>query len=124
MNSNKIYSPRTMAVQAGHYTDPHTGAVTPPVHPSTTFARDHNYETIYSATYSRDGNPTYDQLETVLATLDGGVGARLFAPAAQRAALGVPPTHCLPLSTPPPQEERCREIVTKAATRFSPNVRH
>ena len=78
MNSNKIYSPRTMAVQAGHYTDPHTGAVTPPIHASTTFARDDDYETIYSATYSRDGNPTYDQLETVLAALDGGAGARVF----------------------------------------------
>ena len=78
MNSNKIYSPRTMAVQAGHYTDPHTGAVTPPIHASTTFARDGDYETIYSATYSRDGNPTYDQLETVLAALDGGAGARVF----------------------------------------------
>ena len=78
MNSNKIYSQRTMAVQAGHYTDPHTGAVTPPIHASTTFARDDDYETIYSATYSRDGNPTYDQLETVLAALDGGAGARVF----------------------------------------------
>ncbi len=78
MNSNKIYSPRTMAVQVGHYTDPHTGAVTPPIHASTTFARDDDYETIYSATYSRDGNPTYDQLETVLAALDGGAGARVF----------------------------------------------
>jgi len=78
MNSNKIYSPRTMAVQAGHYTDPHTGAVTPPIHASTTFARDDDYETIYSATYSRDGNPTYDQLEAVLAALDGGAGARVF----------------------------------------------
>ena len=56
-----------MAVQAGHYTDPLTGAVAPPIHTSTTFARDDDYETIYSAAYSRDGNPTYDQLETVLA---------------------------------------------------------
>jgi cystathionine gamma-synthase len=78
MNSNKIYSPRTMAVQAGHFTDPHTGAVTPPIHASTTFARDDDYETIYSATYSRDGNPTYDQVEAVLAALDGGAGARVF----------------------------------------------
>ena len=78
MKSSKIYTTRTMAVQAGHYTDPHTGAVTPPVHTSTTFARDDDYETIYSSTYSRDGNPTYDQLETVLAALDGGAGARVF----------------------------------------------
>lgn len=78
MKSNKIYSPRTMAVQAGHYTDPLTGAVAPPIHTSTTFARDDDYETIYSAAYSRDGNPTYDQLETVLAVLDGGAGARVF----------------------------------------------
>ena len=78
MKSNKIYSPRTMAVQAGHYTDPLTGAVAPPIHTSTTFARDDDYETIYSAAYSRDGNPTYDQLETVLAALDGGAGARVL----------------------------------------------
>ena len=78
MNSNKLYSSRTMAVQAGYYMDPHTGAVTPPVYAATTFARDDEYETIYSATYSRYGNPTYDQLETMLEALDGGAGARVF----------------------------------------------
>jgi len=79
MTKNSKPAPRTLAAQAGHYLDPSTGAVTPPIHPSTTYARDDNYETIYSSTYSRDGNPTYDQLEKVLAELDGGADAKVFA---------------------------------------------
>lgn len=69
----------TIAAQAGHYLDPTTGAVTPAVQPSTTYARDDNYETLYTTTYSRDGNPTYDQVEKVLTELEGGAAAKLFA---------------------------------------------
>ncbi len=79
MTKNSKPAPRTIAAQAGHYLDPVTGAVTPPVHPATTYARDDAYETVYTSTYSRDGNPTYDQVEKVLAELDGGAEARLFA---------------------------------------------
>jgi cystathionine gamma-synthase len=33
----------TVAAQAGHFIDPETGAVTPPIQPSVTFARDADY---------------------------------------------------------------------------------
>jgi len=61
----------------GH--DPATGAVSPPVHPSTTYSRDDDYEPIGDHVYSRYGNPTVDAVEALLADLDGGAGAALFA---------------------------------------------
>ena len=79
MPSGKKHSYRTIAVQAGNYLDPHTGAVIPPIHTSTTYARDTTYTPLYSSTYSRYGNPTYDQLENVLAKLDNGVDAMVFS---------------------------------------------
>ncbi|MED5474040.1 MAG: aminotransferase class I/II-fold pyridoxal phosphate-dependent enzyme [Pseudomonadota bacterium] len=79
MPSGKKHSYRTIAVQAGSYLDPHTGAVIPPIHTSTTYARDKTYTPLYSSTYSRYGNPTYDQLENVLAKLDNGVDAMVFS---------------------------------------------
>ena len=79
MPSGKKHSHRTIAVQAGSYLDPHTGAVIPPIHTSTTYARDKTYTPLYSSTYSRYGNPTYDQLENVLAKLDNGVDAMVFS---------------------------------------------
>jgi len=79
MSEPRKFSPRTLAVQAGHFVDPATGAVTPPIHPATTYARDEAYEPKYASTYSRDGNPTYEQVEAVAAALDGGAGALVFA---------------------------------------------
>ena len=79
MTSVKQHSLRTIAVQAGNYLDPHTGAVVPPIHTSTTYARNETYSPLYSSTYSRYGNPTYDQLENVLAKLDNGIDALVFS---------------------------------------------
>lgn len=73
------HSPRTILAQAGHFVDSVTGAVTPPIHPSTTYARDDDYEPIGDYVYSRTQNPTYDQVEHLAAELDGGAEARLFA---------------------------------------------
>ena len=73
------HSPRTILAQAGHFVDSVTGAVTPPIHPSTTFARGDDYELIGDYIYSRYQNPTYDQVEHVAAELDGGAEARLFS---------------------------------------------
>ena len=71
--------PETLAAQAGGFVDQQTGAITPPLHPSTTFARNERYEKIGGRGYSRDDNPTYDQVESVLAKLEHGVAAKLFA---------------------------------------------
>jgi len=69
----------TILAQAGHFVDGVTGAVTPPIHPSTTFARGEDYELIGDYTYSRDQNPTYDQVEHLAAELDNGAEAKLFS---------------------------------------------
>lgn len=66
-------------VQGGHEIDPITGAIAPPIHPSTTFARDDNYELISDFLYSRHGAPNHRPVETLAARLDGGADARLFA---------------------------------------------
>jgi cystathionine gamma-synthase len=72
--------PETLAAQAGGAICPETGAVVPPIHPSTTFARDENYALIGAGrVYSRPDNPTYDAVETLLTRLEGGAGSMLFA---------------------------------------------
>ncbi|PWU02012.1 MAG: cystathionine gamma-synthase [Terriglobia bacterium] len=69
----------TRAVHAGRHIDPATGAVTPPIHLSTTFERapDGGYPTGFS--YSRDGNPNRLMLEKCLADLEGGKEALVFS---------------------------------------------
>ena len=68
----------TLLAQGGHFVDPATGAIVPPIHPATTFARDERYELIGYG-YSRSGNPTCEQAERVLAELEGAQDALVFA---------------------------------------------
>ena len=69
----------TLAVHAGHDVDPTTAAVTPPIHLSTTFAReaDGTYRSGYL--YSRYSNPNRAALEQCLAQLEGGTVAAAFS---------------------------------------------
>jgi len=69
----------TLAVHAGHATDPATGAVAPPLHLSTTYARDPAGVPFGGHTYIRESNPTQSQLEAALAPLEGGEAALVFA---------------------------------------------
>ena len=72
--------PETLAAQALHRIDPQTGGLVPPIQPSTTYARDADYRLVVEGmSYSRDENPTYEVAEALLATLEGGPAARLFA---------------------------------------------
>ena len=73
------WSARTKAAQALGWIDERTRAVTPAIHPSTTFIRDADNQHRAGYSYSRDENPTYDQAEALLAELEGGAGAMLFA---------------------------------------------
>lgn len=74
------HRPETLAARADGYVCRETGAVTPPIHPSSTYARDERYEKIGGHRgYSRDDNPTYDVAEQLLAKLEGGASAKLFA---------------------------------------------
>jgi cystathionine gamma-synthase len=69
----------TRAVHAGQRIDPATGSVAPPIHLSTTFARDAEGTPLGGHTYIRESNPNQDQLEAALASLEGGEAALVFA---------------------------------------------
>lgn len=69
----------TQAVHAGRRTDPATGAVTLPIHLSTTFERDPSGQYPLGFSYSREGNPTRQSLEECLAALEGGKEALAFS---------------------------------------------
>jgi len=69
----------TLAVHAGRGSDPATGAVTPPIHLSTTFERGANGEYPLGFSYAREGNPNRRSLEECLAALEGGKEALAFS---------------------------------------------
>jgi len=69
----------TIAVHAGHGVDPATGAVTPPIHLSTTFERDADGSYPHGWIYSRNHNPNRDGLEAALAAIEGGAACAAFA---------------------------------------------
>jgi cystathionine gamma-synthase len=70
--------PETLFIHAGRRIDPSTGAVAPPIHLSTTFARDERNELIGESSYIRDGNPTEALLEEALPPLEKGEAALVF----------------------------------------------
>ncbi len=78
MSKPNALSTRTQVAQLCHYIDQVSGAVTPPVHLSTTFARDANHELIGEHIYGRIASPTCDHVEKIAAVLDGGEEAMLF----------------------------------------------
>jgi len=69
----------TLAVHAGHDVDPSTAAVTPPIHLSTTFAREADGSYRSGFLYSRYSNPNRVSLEQCLAQLEGGTMAAAFS---------------------------------------------
>lgn len=69
----------TIAVHAGHDVDQSTGAVAPPIHLSTTFAREPDGSYRQGLVYSRAGNPNRSGLEAAVAALEGGGAAAAFA---------------------------------------------
>src|SRR5688572_11539960 len=69
----------TIAVHAGHAPDAETGAVTPPIHLSTTFERQPDLSFRGGYLYSRYTNPNRQALEQCLAELEGGGAAASFS---------------------------------------------
>lgn len=86
--------PETLAAQALHALDEATGAVVPPIHLATTYARDASYA-LRGPGYARDENPTPVVAERVLAALDGGAAALTFA-SGMAAATGAIRAMCRP----------------------------
>ena len=71
--------PATVAAQALGWIDEKTRAVSPPIHPSSTYIRDPDNQFRSGRSYSRSDNATYDQAEAVLASLENAKGAALFS---------------------------------------------
>lgn len=79
MDKDKDLSAETLLAHGGEAPEPTTGAVVPPLHFSTTFARNAQYELMGEYIYGRYQNPTFDPVEKLAATLDKGAEAKLFA---------------------------------------------
>ena len=78
---------RTRAIHVGNRRCQTTGAVVPPIHLASTYVQDvpgewGDYD------YSRSGNPTRDNMETTLASLENGIDALAFSS-------GMAATHCV-----------------------------
>src|SRR5436853_455768 len=69
----------TVAAQALGWVDERTRAVAPPLYLSSTFLRDADNQYRSGRNYARADNPAFDQPEAVLAALENGVEAFLFA---------------------------------------------
>jgi cystathionine gamma-synthase len=80
MKADRTTQLETRAVHAGRGLDPETGAVAPPIHPSSTFLRNPDgSENDAGFGYGREGHPNSRRLETALASLEGGAAAVTFA---------------------------------------------
>lgn len=69
----------TLAVHAGHAVDPSTGAVSTPIHLSTTFERDVDGNYSRGFMYTRNSNPNRTALEEGISLLEGGGAAAAFS---------------------------------------------
>lgn len=71
--------PATLSAQALGWVDEATRAVIPPIHVSSTYLRDPDNQYRSGRVYARADNPAFDQAEALLARLEGGAQALLFA---------------------------------------------
>jgi cystathionine gamma-synthase len=76
--SDRPLRPETIAAHSLRALDAETGAVVPPLHTSTTYARDADYALRGASSYLRYGNPTVAHAEAAIVALEGGHGARVF----------------------------------------------
>ena len=71
--------PESIAAQALGWVDERTRAITPAIHVSTTFLRDEDNQYRSGRVYARADNPAFDQAQAVIAQLENGADAALFA---------------------------------------------
>ncbi|MEX2541912.1 MAG: aminotransferase class I/II-fold pyridoxal phosphate-dependent enzyme [Trueperaceae bacterium] len=79
----------TLAIHAAGGPDPATGAVTAPIHLSTTFERSAAGDYPGGFVYTRQGNPNRDALERTLAALEGGAEAAAFSSGSAAASVAL-----------------------------------
>lgn len=75
----KQFKPASVTAQALGWVDDKTRAVTPALHPSTTYVRDPDNQYRSGGGYIRADNPSFDQAEALLNHLEQGAGAMLFS---------------------------------------------
>ncbi|WP_395019419.1 trans-sulfuration enzyme family protein [Dongia sp.] len=73
------WRPESCAAQALGWIDQKTGAISPPIHMSSTFLRDPDNQYRSGHSYIRDDNPSFEQVEALLTKLEGGAAALVFA---------------------------------------------
>jgi cystathionine gamma-synthase len=71
MKTNRPLAPETLAAQALGFIDGENGAVVPPIHTATTYERPPGGIQGPGYSYTRSNNPTYAQVEALLARLEG-----------------------------------------------------
>ena len=80
MTDGPDLKPESLAAHGGRVPDAERGDVAPPLRPSTNYARDQDYRQIGGqGGYSRADSPSYLDVEALLARLEGGAGAMVFA---------------------------------------------
>jgi cystathionine gamma-synthase len=75
---SRSWAMRTLLAQALGHVDAATGAVIPPLHVTTTYARNADYSYPSAHSYGRPDNPTVQQAQDIVAALEGAAEARLF----------------------------------------------
>ena len=76
---NGQWSAESLAAQALGDVDAASGAITPSIHPSTSYERNPDGTYRSGLAYTRSDNPTYDHAEKLLTTLESGASCMLFA---------------------------------------------
>jgi cystathionine gamma-synthase len=79
MNDVSKLHPATLTAQALGEVDPVTKAITPALHPSTTYLRDADNQYRSGRVYARADNPTYETAEALLTALEGAEASLSFA---------------------------------------------
>ncbi|WP_096787423.1 PLP-dependent aspartate aminotransferase family protein [Rhodobacter sp. CZR27] len=77
--TDRPLAPETLAAQALGHIDGATGALIPPIHPSTTYERDADTGYSRGRVYARADNPTFDTASETLTRLEGGEATLLFS---------------------------------------------
>src|ERR1700704_2133154 len=83
----KLHAETQAAQGMGRVADPYRDIV-PPIYVSTTYERGADGAFPGGRTYSRADNPTYDQAEALIASLEGAAAAMLFSSGQAAAAAG------------------------------------
>lgn len=79
MKNKPVTHPETLVAQADHFLDPASGAIVPPLSPSTTYARTDDYQLRGKTSYLRGSGANWEQVEGLMAKLEGGPTAAVFA---------------------------------------------